>query len=44
MIALAWVIIQFVHIRQHVKRVEDLEQKDAADQIPALANSSAAVG
>ena len=41
MIALAWVIIQFVHIRQHVKRVEDLEQNDAADQIPALANSSA---
>lgn len=44
MIALAWVIIQFVHIRQHVKRVEDLEQNDAADQIPALANSPANTG
>ena len=44
MIALAWGIIQFVHIRQHVKRVEDLEQKDAADQTPALANTSDAAG
>jgi PAT family beta-lactamase induction signal transducer AmpG len=44
MIALAWVIIQFVHIRQHVTRVEDLEQKDAAGQIPALANPSGNVG
>jgi len=36
MIAVAWGIIQFMHIREHVKRVEDLDQKDLISQNPAL--------
>jgi len=44
MIAVAWGIIQFMHIRQHVKRVEDLEQKDAISQKPALTPSFSNAG
>jgi PAT family beta-lactamase induction signal transducer AmpG len=36
MIALAWVLIRFININQHVKRVVDLEDKDVADKKPAL--------
>ena len=37
MIALAWVLIQFMHINHQVKRVAELENKDAAKQLPAFA-------
>ena len=33
MIAAAWLIIQFLHINDHVKRVADLEVKDARGQM-----------
>ena len=33
MIALAWILIRFMHINHHVKRVVDLENKDAAKQM-----------
>ncbi len=32
MIALAWVLIQFIQVSQHVKRVVELEEKDAVIQ------------
>jgi PAT family beta-lactamase induction signal transducer AmpG len=32
-IAIAWVIIQFIHINQQVKRIDDLENKDITDQL-----------
>ena len=44
MIAVAWGIIQFMHIRQHVKRVEDLEQKDAISQKPKFTPSLSNAG
>ena len=36
MIALSWIIIQFIRINYHVKKVADLENKDAVNRIPAL--------
>jgi PAT family beta-lactamase induction signal transducer AmpG len=44
MIAVAWGIIQFMHIRQHVKRVEDLEQNDVISQKPPLTPSLSNAG
>jgi len=36
MIAMAWVAIRFMRINHHVKKVEDLEYKDAQDQMRAV--------
>lgn len=36
MIALAWILIRFMHINHQVKRVAELENKDAAKQLPAI--------
>lgn len=38
MIALAWILIRFMHINHQVKRVAELENKDAAKQLPAIAD------
>jgi len=36
MIALAWILIRFMHISQHVKKVSDLEHRDTQHQMMAV--------
>ena len=44
MIALAWILIRFMHINHQVKRIEDLEDKDAASRISPLTKSFSNTG
>jgi PAT family beta-lactamase induction signal transducer AmpG len=37
MIALAWILIRFMHVNHQVKRVAELENKDSATRLPAFA-------